>query len=171
MSTAGEPVPQRIGDAERDRAVEWLREHRAQGRLDDAEFEERLTVALTAKTSRDLEPLFGDLPAPRPGQELAVPVFTAPPWQAKATGPARPSPPAVRPNWNVALATTSALIWPITILLITFVLGWDDFWWLVFLPIAFSSALGKDHGNRERARARIEADQQRRDRRRRELDG
>lgn len=64
------PVPQRIGDADRDRAAERLREALAEGRLDTPEFEERLERALSAKTQADLEPLFIDLPAAAepPGQ-------------------------------------------------------------------------------------------------------
>jgi hypothetical protein len=52
----------RIGDIERERAVAQLREHMAAGRLDSAEFEERMTAALQAKTQADLVPLFADLP-------------------------------------------------------------------------------------------------------------
>ncbi len=172
MSTAGEPVPQRIGDTERDGAVELLREHLAQGRLDDLEFDERLTAALSARTSGDLDPLFSDLPGPRPGQGLAsTPGLTAPPWQAgAAVEPADPAPIPAHPSWNRLLAVLSAVIWPVTILLITFGLGWENFWWLVFVPIAVSSALGKDHQNRDRERERIEREQERLDRRRRALD-
>ncbi len=52
----------RIGDAERDKATEYLREHMAAGRLDAAEFDERLTRALNAKVGPDLDALFTDLP-------------------------------------------------------------------------------------------------------------
>ena len=40
----------------------------AEGRLTQAEFDERLSIALNAKTAADLEPLFRDLPGPNPGQ-------------------------------------------------------------------------------------------------------
>ena len=62
-----DPLPQRIGDAERDRAADYLREHMSVGRLSQDEFDERVTAALQARTAADLEPLFSDLPAPRPG--------------------------------------------------------------------------------------------------------
>ncbi|MET0694824.1 MAG: DUF1707 domain-containing protein, partial [Propionibacteriaceae bacterium] len=77
------PMPQRIGDADRDKAAEYLREHLAEGRLDQEEFDDRLTRALTAKTQSDLDPLFTDLPGPRPGSAVVpADTFKAPPWQS-----------------------------------------------------------------------------------------
>ena len=67
-----EPVARRIGDVERDQAAELLRDHMAAGRLQHAEFDERLGQALTARTQADLDGLFRDLPGPRPGAELTV---------------------------------------------------------------------------------------------------
>ena len=84
MTEQGQP-PQRIGDAERDRAVELLREHMAAGRLTTEEFDERLGAALTARTSLDLDPLFTDLPGPRPDQGLATTPYPTPPWSAGVT--------------------------------------------------------------------------------------
>jgi len=55
-----------------------LRDHHALGRLDMAEFDDRLAKALEARTSDDLAALFADLPGRRPGevahsqQEVAV---------------------------------------------------------------------------------------------------
>lgn len=63
-----EPTPQRIGDAERDFAVEQLQEHHSQGRLDAFEFEERMSKALEARTGPELARLFRDLPGPNPGE-------------------------------------------------------------------------------------------------------
>ena len=61
----------RASDTERERAVETLRRHAAAGRLDAGELEERIGLALAAKTRADLAPLTADLPAapqnaPRP---------------------------------------------------------------------------------------------------------
>lgn len=143
----------------------------AEGRLDQAEFADRLTTALSAKTASDLDPLFSDLPGPRPGQAVAPAAdFKAPPWQpTAAVTPSRPTHLPQHPSWNRGLATISAVMWPITILLITFVLGWDNFWWLVFVPIVISSVLGADHQNRDRERDRIAREQRRLDERRRAL--
>jgi fatty acid desaturase len=57
----------RLSDAERQEAMETLSEHVRTGRLDIDEFGERSARVSTAKTYRDLAPLFEDLPAPRPG--------------------------------------------------------------------------------------------------------
>lgn len=62
--TSPRPGPIRIGNAERQSAVEALGEHFAQGRIDVDEFEERVTAAWAARTSADVEALFADLPRP-----------------------------------------------------------------------------------------------------------
>jgi Flp pilus assembly protein TadB len=59
----------RVGDHERDAAAAALAHHYAQGRLTLAEHEERMTLALKARTHADLHALFRDLPrldSPRP---------------------------------------------------------------------------------------------------------
>ena len=76
-----EPVPQRIGDTDRDQAADALREHLAQGRISQDEFDERMSVALSAKTAADLEPLFADLPEPRPAALKGVEPMSTP-WPA-----------------------------------------------------------------------------------------
>jgi hypothetical protein len=52
----------RVGDAERRAAADRLGEHFADGRLDQGEFDERVSRAMTAKTRADLTELFTDLP-------------------------------------------------------------------------------------------------------------
>jgi hypothetical protein len=54
----------RISDAEREHVVERLREHYADGRLTADELDERVTVALSAKTYGDLRVVMTDLPEP-----------------------------------------------------------------------------------------------------------
>ena len=138
MTDQSGPLPQRIGDAERDRAAEFLREHLAEGRLDQTEFDERLTQALTARTQADLDPLFTDLPGPKPGQPAGRGgSFQAPPWQqpSKAVSP-RPVArvPAPRPNpWGIA----SSIVWPVVIVAII-AGGGDALWWLISIPIIVS---------------------------------
>ncbi len=66
IMTVPDQVPQRIGDVDRDEAVEALQEHHALGRLDVAEFEDRMSKALEAKYASELVPLFVDLPEPHP---------------------------------------------------------------------------------------------------------
>jgi len=55
----------RASDADRDRVIELLRAAVADGRLDPAEFEERVDAALTARTIDALTPLTADLMAAR----------------------------------------------------------------------------------------------------------
>jgi hypothetical protein len=64
----------RVSGAERDAVVTELGGHFQPGRLDRAEFDERVTTALSARTGRDLGVLLADLPparedssAPQPG--------------------------------------------------------------------------------------------------------
>ncbi len=138
-------VPQRIGDAERDRAADYLREHMSVGRLTQEEFDERVTAALQARTAADLEPLFDDLPAPKPGQEVAVagsapwPVYQPPAGQAAAPPPAALAMPSGASSnmWSM-IAGISWVLWVIP----NFVFGWH-LWWLVFIPIVLSSIAGQ----------------------------
>src|SRR5579862_6498579 len=61
----------RASDADRDRVIELLRAAVADGRLDQAEFDERLDAALAARTIDALAPLTADLIA-APGSDGAV---------------------------------------------------------------------------------------------------
>ena len=54
----------RISDGDRDAAVQALGEHYATGRLDKAEYDERVDLAWAARTNLELPPLFRDLPLP-----------------------------------------------------------------------------------------------------------
>lgn len=54
----------RVSDAERRAVADRLAEHFSDGRLDQAEFDERVGQATNAKTRGDLRGLFDDLPEP-----------------------------------------------------------------------------------------------------------
>jgi hypothetical protein len=56
----------RVSDAERNAVAERLGAHYGDGRLDQAEFDERVSRAMAAKTRGDLDGLFDDLPDPEP---------------------------------------------------------------------------------------------------------
>lgn len=60
--------PVRIGDAERDEALDELGEHYAAGRLTREELDERTETAMGARFDSDLEPLFRDLPTAPPAE-------------------------------------------------------------------------------------------------------
>jgi hypothetical protein len=70
-------VPEiRASDLERDAATHRLQAAFAEGRLDDAEFDERMRAALTARTRGQLDQLLTDLPDSLPGppgQAIAAP--------------------------------------------------------------------------------------------------
>src|SRR5215212_4587211 len=105
----------RIGDAERIAAATALGDHFAAGRLDQVEFDQRLAGAYAARIFADLDPLFADLPEPRP----AAPVPAAPPMPVRPEWP----PPRVDrgPAWRGAWAVPAAVPLPV-LLLVTFML-------------------------------------------------
>jgi hypothetical protein len=138
------PAP-RIGDAERDRAVGYLQEHMAQGRLDGTEFDERLTRALSARTEADLQPLFEDLPEPRPSTGLATTApYTPPPWTSAAPAGAASVLPssddgaaAHRGRMPRGAVIVLAAVWPVAIML-SFLLGFDNWWiWVAAAMISY----------------------------------
>ena len=62
-STTSANPQMRISDADRAQVADRLSAHYSDGRLDQAEFNERLDRAMNAKTQADLNGLFADLPA------------------------------------------------------------------------------------------------------------
>lgn len=78
----------RVGDQEREHAARALGDHFAEGRLDRAEYDERLDRAYAAKTRADLAALFRDLPTPRPGPRGPFPV---PPQRERSRFPFLPA--------------------------------------------------------------------------------
>jgi Domain of unknown function (DUF1707)/Cell wall-active antibiotics response 4TMS YvqF len=64
VSDKREPTPILASDAERERNVSLLREAVGEGRLTLEEFTERVGLAQTARTDRELAHLVRDLPAP-----------------------------------------------------------------------------------------------------------
>jgi hypothetical protein len=63
----------RVSDAERQAVADRLGEHFAEGRLDQAEFDERAGRAMSAKTRADLSGLFDDLPDPSTRPQAGAP--------------------------------------------------------------------------------------------------
>ena len=68
----------RASDADRDRVIELLRAAVADGRLDQAEFDERVDAALAARTIDALAPLTADLIAAPGRGALALPLAGIP---------------------------------------------------------------------------------------------
>jgi len=63
----------RVSDADRQGVADQLSKHFADGRLDQAEFDERLGQAMNAKTYRDLDGLLTDLPPTETGSGAGLP--------------------------------------------------------------------------------------------------
>ncbi len=79
----------RISDADRAEVADRLSKHYSDGRLDQAEFDERLDRAMKAKTHADLDGLFADLPADEPGKVPPPPPAVRPPYTRPQAGQRR----------------------------------------------------------------------------------
>ncbi|AMW10738.1 hypothetical protein A4E84_15220 [Streptomyces qaidamensis] len=79
----------RASDADRERVAEILRDALAEGRLDMAEFEERLDATYQARTYGELAPITRDLPAAGvtvPAVSLTKDPAAAPDWSGRIVG-------------------------------------------------------------------------------------
>ena len=76
----------RVSDAERNEIGEQLSKHFSDGRLDSAEFQERLDRAMSAKTRADLSGLLVDLPSLRTPEQATTVRAAASPSTAGAQG-------------------------------------------------------------------------------------
>jgi hypothetical protein len=78
--TGGGESPQvRASDQERDAVLQRVQQAFAEGRLDDAEFDERMRAALGARTHAELDVLLTDLPATSAAPVPAGQAVTGPP--------------------------------------------------------------------------------------------
>ncbi len=114
----------RIGDTERNEISELLSKHYSDGRLDAAEFQERLDRAMSAKTRADLSGLLVDLPRLQtPEQQAAV-----------------PAPPRRRPRVLRAVLFVVVSLWVLSIAAAAtrgfFGFGWIHIPWLLIGLIA-----------------------------------
>jgi Domain of unknown function (DUF1707) len=154
---SGSPDPSvRVSDAERAEVADRLARHFSDGRLDQAEFDERVSRAMAAKTFGDFQGLFddlpnlaGDTPSDTPGDTPAGSSFSTPkdPWT--------PSPSAyygVRRHRRGPLRAVLTAVLVIVAANIAWhaVTGW--IWpglWLVFLVaiVVIVSRNGRRHGD------------------------
>lgn len=94
----------RVSDAERSEVADLLAKHYGDGRLDQAEFEQRMDMAMKAKTYADLNGLFADLPQAEPPGTAGPPPPGRDQWHQH---PARR--PAGRPLLLIALIVVVAV--------------------------------------------------------------
>jgi hypothetical protein len=148
-STSSADPQLRISDAERTEVADRLSRHYSDGRLDQAEFNERLDRAMKAKTQADLNGLFTDLPPiDEPGKAV------------KAMPKTERRPEARRPLHRilgfilivvVAVIVARALMWPFFGLLGFF--GHALFVPVPWILIAIAVFLGWRYATRHRRRS------------------
>jgi hypothetical protein len=115
----------RASDADRDQVVSRLHKAATEGRIAAEELEQRVAVALKARTYGDLEKTVADLPGPRPRQRRA-PVRRTPAGWALAAVRANPmlllfAIPVVAVTLAMMLA--AALIWMVLMVVVMVVGG------------------------------------------------
>jgi Domain of unknown function (DUF1707) len=123
----------RVGDAERETALQALGEHMRVGRLDIHEYDERAARVAAARTRGELDEVFADLPEPHP-----VPL-TLP-----AVQPASSSAAIARRDTRTGVQRAFAALVPLSwILALVLFFGANGIGWLIFLmPIAISCVAG-----------------------------
>lgn len=124
---------QRIGDAERDAAIEALREHMSAGRLTLDEFDERMNAVLGAKTQADLTAQFFDLPGGVPGHQL----------EPLSDERARRRVLAERKAKSAGVADVIRVggIVAIWVMFFVGVVGFGVSWWLFWIPLIISGVI------------------------------
>lgn len=146
----------RIGDAERESAIQALGEHFSAGRLTVDEYGERTAQVTTAKTAGELGRQFTDLPAPHP--RLTTGTSGSTQGAAQGTAPAEPPVPArvaarsddpdvqrwlARPPIQRAAGALVGVSWLIGIGLMVA----THLWLFLFLPLVLSIVFGSMWGN------------------------
>jgi hypothetical protein len=132
----------RVSDADRAQVADRLAQHYGDGRLDQAELDERLGRAMSAKTQADLSGLFADLPDI---EERAVPA------RPRAGGPARQPP--RRPRRLLPLLLIVVITIAVWHTLAEGFFAWPLGFWLVGAPwlwIALLAFLWLRYGPRRR---------------------
>jgi hypothetical protein len=112
----------RVSDAERNSVAELLGQHYAEGRLDQAELDERVNAAMAAKTRGDLAGMFDDLPDPESAGSPAGP-----------SGPGGPAMPYRMPRRRGGFLRT--------LLLVVLVFLCANFAWHAFTSLFFIQPL------------------------------
>jgi len=146
-SSGQDPSQLRIGDTERNSALDALGEHLGKGRIDLDEFGTRSAQVTQARTVADLRALFSDLPPPHPD-------LPGPPAVSGYAQPAvRPSAIPARPDDSRTPAQRGAAVLLAVSGILALVLFFVVKTWLVFLipaliAVATSALWGSDWRNR-----------------------
>jgi uncharacterized protein DUF1707 len=119
----------RIGDAEREQALQALGEHMSAGRLTVDEYGQRSAEVAAAKTRRDLDALFTDLPEPHPRFGATWATVAQPVPKAPVTWTDRPL------GQRLVAAVVPLLFVGAILVGVT-----THFWWLIALPLVTMAA-------------------------------
>jgi Domain of unknown function (DUF1707) len=159
----------RVGDAEREQALQALGDHMTAGRLDIDEYGERTARVAAAKTRGDLVTLFSDLPEPKPRFGPPVKSMPAVPRQNL---PAEPPPGPAAERWQarpVGQRLYAALV-PVSFIVAAAIFFFVARVWPVFLlPVALTIIGGNLWGD-DWSRDRRAWQREQRHRRRRHWD-
>lgn len=120
----------RAGDRDRQAAADRLKAAHDEGRLDFAEYDDRLARAYRAVTYGDLDELFTDLPAPVPARSPAVHPAARP---GAVPAARRGLPAALRVLWTIwaSVVGINLVVW----LLVSIGNGAPDTFWPMYLLI------------------------------------
>jgi hypothetical protein len=145
-SSGPDPSQIRIGDAERNSALDALSEHLGKGRIDLDEFGTRSAQVTQARTVADLRALFTDLPLPHPTLPGPATVSAPPPARRPAASPARPDDARTPAQRGAAVLLAASGILSLVLFFVTKT-------WLVFLipaliAVVTSAMWGGDWRNR-----------------------
>jgi Domain of unknown function (DUF1707) len=124
----------RVSDADRRAAGERLRLALSEGRLDFAEYDDRIARAYRAVTYGDLDDLFTDLPAPVPARPAAAALPVHPAARPGAVPAARRGlPTALRVLWTIwaSVVAVNLVVW----LLVSIGNGVPDTFWPMWLLV------------------------------------
>lgn len=120
----------RVGDRDRQAAADRLRAAHDEGRLDFAEYDDRLARAYRAVTYGDLDALFTDLPAPVPVRPSTVSPAARP---GAVPAARRGLPTALRVLWTLwaSVVGVNLVVW----LLVSIGNGVPDTFWPMWLLV------------------------------------
>jgi len=156
MGTTGDSATERVGDAERGRAIQILNEHWKEGRLDPSEHEARTTKAHGAIMRQDLDQLFTDLPARSPTGGVVEPASPAAPSPSHGGGlfPAD--------SWIARRRHAIMRVTPIAATALFFTTG-NHWQWFLAIPAVGAALYAGDEGRDHRkAGRRKDRDERRR---------
>ncbi|WP_188941624.1 DUF1707 SHOCT-like domain-containing protein [Nakamurella endophytica] len=142
-----DPADLRIGDTDRNSALQALGDHMAAGRIDMAEFDSRSARVTAARTARDLQGLFDDLPEPHPRILGLTPGWSGAGAGASALVPSAPAAvPAVPPRSKgqalLAAATASSGLLAVVLFFVLMGVGVSNAW-LAFLLVPLVAGVAR----------------------------